>query len=80
MKFYQFSLAAVEAEAMWDFSQHNQVNFNFIRQTDLNPIEDPLEAALKRRYIYGGYMSEETYLMFRLIVPGVMTDDPHEYP
>lgn len=71
MKFYQFSLAAVEAEAMWDFSQSNQVNFKFMRQTELDDLSDPIESALRRRYIYGGYMSEETYLMFRLTVPAV---------
>lgn len=72
MKFYQFSLTTLEAESMWDFAQANHVSFNFMRQTDIEDGVDSLEAVLKRRNIYGGYMNEETYLVFRLTVPGVM--------
>jgi len=69
MKNYQFSLSTLEAEEMWDFARTNEVNFHYVRQTVLSPSEDPLTAAINQRYIYEGYMSEETYLMFRLIVP-----------
>lgn len=69
MKNYRFSLSPLEAEAMWDFARTNEVNFHYVRQTELPHNEDPLTAAINRRYIYEGYMNEETYLMFRLIVP-----------
>lgn len=74
MKYYMFSLAALEAEAMWDFAQKNEVNFKFMKQTELKDDSDLIRAALNRRYIYGGYMSEETYLMFILTVPGVLPE------
>lgn len=65
MKYYLFSLTSLDAEAMWDFAKANQVNFKFFRQEENTG--DPL--GLNKLYTYGGYMSEETYLMFRLTVP-----------
>jgi hypothetical protein len=68
VKYYQFTLSSREAEAMWDFAQKNQVNIHFERKIDPVDEPDPMAAILKQKYTYGGYMSEETFLMFCLTV------------
>jgi len=68
VKYYQFTLSSLEAEAMWDFAQKNQVNIHFESKTDPPEGADLLDPAFKRKYTYGGYMSEETFLMFCLTV------------
>lgn len=70
MKWHRFSLTSQEAELMWDFSMKHIVMFHFIRQTELDRSDpDIARAALSRRYIYEGYMDEDTYLIFRIMVP-----------
>ena len=62
LKRYEFSLSALEAELMWDFAQLHEVNFHFTKISG-NVVQNT------RRYTYEGFMTEETYIMFRLAIP-----------
>ncbi len=62
MKLIKFAVKALDAEKMWDFAQSHNVNFHFL--TTIDNINRSYSL-----YIYEGYMTDETHLMFKLVVP-----------
>lgn len=68
MRCHRFTLGCLEEEKMWEFSMGRNVLFHFVNKIE-DPDLDPLTAALTRKYVYDGFMDEETYLLFRLMVP-----------
>jgi hypothetical protein len=68
IKKYRFMLFSRDAELMWGFAKNNQVAYHFVRKLS-NDCADPVVAAETALYVYEGYMTDETYLAFKISVP-----------
>jgi hypothetical protein len=78
MKYYTFTVHGMDEDILWNFAHSNLVDFSYICENFKYNEVTGLSIDF-RNYVYAGYMSEETYVLFRLIVPAVIKYDTYPY-
>jgi hypothetical protein len=72
VKYYHFGLHTMDVENMWDFAMKHEMNVHFVKTVFPPDDQDPITKFRKTIYIYKAFMTSETYLMFKIVVPGVL--------
>jgi len=71
MKKHRFAIGVLGAEAMWDFAMCHEMNIHSL-PPEVPDISDLTEKHRKTLYVYEATASDETFLVFKLTVDGVM--------
>jgi len=71
MKKHRFAIGVLGAEAMWDFAMVHEMNIHSL-PPEVPNISDPGEKHRKTLYVYEAIATDETFLVFKLTVDGVI--------
>lgn len=68
-----FSLTAGNIEKLWDFADNNAITVNLLGKREFKTM-DAFERSEKTRYIFRGYMTNETYFALNLSISGIKNE------